>query len=73
VTAITAVFRSNILLFGTGANLTRDAEAGRELTGTAAEDRVEQVERARVTPAQRRCHACASWEAIGATTRRSFQ
>jgi multiple sugar transport system ATP-binding protein len=32
----------------TGENLTRDAEAGRELTAMAAEDRVEQVERARV-------------------------
>ena len=32
----------------TGENLTRDAEAGRELTEMAAEDRVEQVEQARV-------------------------
>ena len=32
----------------TGENLTRDAEAGRRLTEEAAEDRIEQVERARV-------------------------
>jgi multiple sugar transport system ATP-binding protein len=32
----------------TGENLTRDAEAGRKLTEEAAEDRIEQVERARV-------------------------
>src|SRR6185312_1818224 len=32
----------------TGENLTRDAEAGRRLTEMAAEDRVEQVEQARV-------------------------
>ncbi len=32
---------------GTGENLTRDAEAGAELTRIAAEDRVEQVEQAR--------------------------
>ena len=32
----------------TGENLTRDAEAGRKLTEMAAEDRVDQVERARV-------------------------
>jgi len=32
----------------TGENLTRDAEAGRRLTEEAAEDRIEQVERAKV-------------------------
>ncbi|MFC5136930.1 ABC transporter ATP-binding protein [Actinomycetospora rhizophila] len=32
----------------TGENLTRDAEAGRKLTEMAAEDRIEQVERAKV-------------------------